>query len=169
MKELHGILSYIYLLQSSISYCAYKSPIVKDQIVYRGMPSRGSELAPLDESYIDRVIVWPSFTSTSLNRELVMETFVKSSEGILFESTLHPGAIATNISGYSVHPEESEVLIAAMSGFIVESVDYGSDRDEETIEGQHNTLDSRIPKVKLRSWLSWVDFDMEKQPVNVVI
>jgi hypothetical protein len=90
-----------------------------------------------------------------------METFVKSSEGILCEITLHPGAVATNISGYSVHPEESEVLIAAMSGFVVESVDYGSDRDEDATEGQHKTLDSRIPKVKLHSWLSWVDFDME--------
>jgi hypothetical protein len=98
-----------------------------------------------------------------------MATFVKSSEGILFEITLHPGAVATKISGYSVHPEESEVLIDAMSGFVVESVNYGSDRHEDTTAGQHNTIESRIPRVKLRYWLSWVDFDMDSQPVNLMI
>jgi hypothetical protein len=133
------------------------------------MPSRGSELAPLDESYIDRVIIWTGFTNTSLDLQYVINEFVRSPQGILFEITLHPGAVATNISSYSAYLAESEVLIAAMSGFVVESVDYGSDQHEDTTAEQHNTVDSRILRVKLGSWLSWIDCDMDKQPVNLII
>jgi hypothetical protein len=85
------------------------------------------------------------------------------------EITLHFGAIATNISNLSAIPRESEVLIAAVSGFLVESVDYVSDQEEETTEGQLSTLDFKIPTVKLTHWLSWVDFDMNKQPADLII
>jgi hypothetical protein len=122
---------------------------VKDQIVYRGMPSRRHELAALYTSSIGQVLVWTGFTSTSFDCASVMKQFVRSSQGILFEITLHPGAVATNISDLSAIPDESEVLIAAMSRFLVESVDYVSYEEEGRTEGQLNILDFMIPRVKL--------------------
>jgi hypothetical protein len=98
-----------------------------------------------------------------------MRTFVQSPEGILSAVTLHPGAVATLISGCPAHLQESDVVIAGMPGFVVESVDYGSDQPDDTTEGQTNTIDSRISRVKRRSWLSWVNFHMERQPVNLMI
>jgi TPR repeat protein len=124
LKELNGILNYIYLLQSSIYECACNSPITENQVVYRGLSSRGSELGPLYASFLGQVIVWKSFTSTSTDIECAMREFVESSEGILFEITLCAGAVAGDIHRYSVYPDEREVLIAAMSGFMVESIDY---------------------------------------------
>jgi hypothetical protein len=85
MKELRGLLSYIYLLQSSIAYCSRMQPLGEGVIVYRGISSKGSELCPLYESMIGNIIDWPSFTSTSLDVKSVIRRFGKKGDGILFE------------------------------------------------------------------------------------
>jgi hypothetical protein len=169
IKELHGILGYIYLLQLSIEYCAYKSPITADLFVYRGFASKGSELGALDESLIGRIIVWKGFTSTSLDLESVMRQYVQSSEGILFEITLHPGAVAPDISRDSAIRSESEVLIAAMTGFFVESVDYLSYQQKDAADEHSTSIDLTIPRVKLSYWWSWFDFDIDSPPMNLII
>jgi hypothetical protein len=101
LKEFDGILNYIYLLQSSIHYCACKWPIAEDQVVYRGLSSGGSELDPLYTSLIGQIIVWKGFTSTSNDIECAMRDFVRSSKGILFEMILCPGPIAAARSLFS--------------------------------------------------------------------
>jgi hypothetical protein len=72
MKELGGILRYIYLLQSSIEYYSHIKPLSSDMTVYRGIQQGGKILLPLYESLIGEVIVWPSFTNTSTNRCLML-------------------------------------------------------------------------------------------------
>jgi hypothetical protein len=47
LKELRGIMCYIYLLQSSIEYCSHIHPLSNDTIVYRGIQQRGKMLVPL--------------------------------------------------------------------------------------------------------------------------
>jgi hypothetical protein len=169
LKELNGILNYIYLLQSSIHECACNSPIREDQVVYRGLSSMGSKLGPLYASFIGQVIVWKSFTSTSSDLECVMRDFVRSSEGILFEVALCDGAIAGAISRYSTYPDESEVLIAAMSGFIVESIDYIPAPQLDQRISRKDSVDSTIPKVKLRYCVSWFDFDIDSRPPTFIV
>jgi hypothetical protein len=101
--------------------------------------------------------------------ERVMHHFVGSSEGILFEITLCADAVATAIGHYSVHSHEHEVLIAAMSGFIVDSIDYipapQSDQRVTTTGSDKST----IPKVTLRYWLSWFDSDIDNRPPTVIV
>jgi hypothetical protein len=169
LKELNGILNYIYLLQSSISDCAFNSPIAEGQVVYRGLPSRGSELVQLYESSKGKVIVWPGFTTTSSNIECAMRDFVRSSEGILLERTLCAGAVATAIGCYSAHTQEHEVLIAGMSWFIVDSIDYIPSPQSEQSVTTTSSINSTIPKVKLRYWLSWVDFDIDNRPPPFIV
>jgi hypothetical protein len=169
LKELDGILNYIYLLQSSIQECACNLPIREDQVVYRGLPSRGSELAAIYASSIGQAIVWPSFTSTSKDIECVMRDFIQSSEGILFEITLCAGAVATAIDRYSAIPIEHEVLIAAMSGFMVESIDYIPYSHSKHGVTTDDSVSSAIPKVKLRYWMSWFDFDIDNPPPTFIL
>jgi hypothetical protein len=148
------MLSYIYLLQSSIHECACKWPIAEDQVVYRGLSSRGSELGLLYASLIGQIIVWKGFTSTSSNIACAMQDFVQCSDGILFEITLRIGAIATAINRYSAIPNEHEILIAAISGFVVDSIDYIPAPQLGQGGTTRCSADSTIPKVKLRYWLS---------------
>jgi hypothetical protein len=58
-------------------------------------------LLPLYESRIGEVIVWPGFTSTSTNRNLVISRFAKGEKGLLFEIHLHTGDVSVAIRQYS--------------------------------------------------------------------
>jgi hypothetical protein len=160
MKELRGVLSYIYLLQSSIDYCSRIQPFTESLVVYRGLRSKGSELVPLYESMIGQVIVWPGFTSTSTNVEYVIRHFVRGPDGILFKINLHPGDVAARIQDYSKHQHESEVLVAALSGFVVVAtqpfqVPKGNPDDSTAFT---------IPMVILNYSVSWIDFDIDSIP-----
>jgi hypothetical protein len=53
---------------------------------------------------------------------VALRTFVRGPDGILFEIELPKNAAAVDITGYSQHPEEKEVLIAASSEFHMQSV-----------------------------------------------
>jgi hypothetical protein len=163
MKELKGILDYIYLLQSSIEYCSHTRPLTSDLIVYRGIKVGGSQFIPLYQSMIGEVIVWPSFTSTSTTREYVINQFITGSDSILFEILLHPGNVAVFIENYSDYASESEVLIAALTGFMVESV--------ESVDVERKTENGRtqftIPLVHLSYSLSWSDFDINEHPRTI--
>jgi hypothetical protein len=163
------MLSYIYLLQSSIGKCACKWPIAEDQVVYRGLSSGGSELGLLYASLIGQIVVWKDFTSTSSDIECAMRDFVQGSDGILFGITLRTGAVATAIRRYSAIPNQHEILIAAISGFIIDSVDYI--RAPQLGQGGTTrcSADSTIPKVKLRYWLSWIDFDIDDRPTHFIV
>jgi hypothetical protein len=144
MNESKGILHYIYLLQSSIEYCSHIHPLTSDLILYRAFKCGGVKLIPLYESMIEEVIVWSSFTSTSTDRDSVIEHFITGNDSILFEILLHPGDAAVCIEDHSEVPSESEVLIAASSGFIVESVEL-VDVEIETANG---VRELKIPQVK---------------------
>jgi hypothetical protein len=162
MKELKGVLGYIYLLQSSIDYLSRQTPLQEDIRVYRGFHSRGSYFASLFESAIGDVIVWPGFTSTSMDRDRVIADFT-AEDGILFEINLHPGDVGVPIRDYSTFESENEVLIAASSGFRVESVDF--------IERRERNSSSIVlfPIVTLSYFLHWYDFDLEQPPLPVLI
>jgi hypothetical protein len=163
MKELDGMLCYIYLLQSSINQFSLRSPIKCDLVVYRGFSSDGPNQAQLYESMIGEIVIWRGFTSTSLDRECVISSFVGGSAGLLFEITLHPGDVAASISGYSGHSSESEVLIAASTGFLVESVEWIEVENHETSDV------FTIPRVKLNYFLSWYDFDLDRPPPRLIL
>jgi hypothetical protein len=164
MKELEGLLSYVYLLQSSIDYCAHRCPLVTDMTVYRGISSGGCKLAELFDSMIDKFVVFPSFTSTSTDRRIAIENFIGPGDGMLFEITLHAGDIATAIDDYSEHGYESEMLIAASSVFRVVDVD-GVD-----IVDMVDRLSAHvIPRVRLTYEMSWSEFEIDKPPPPLLI
>jgi hypothetical protein len=71
---------------------------------------------------IREVIVWPSFGSTSIDRNLAISNFIDGEDGLLFEISLHRGDDAVSIRDYSDYQNESQVLIAASSRFTVEPV-----------------------------------------------
>jgi hypothetical protein len=73
---------------------------------------------------IGEVIVWPSFTSASIDRNLVISRFIDGEDSLLFEILPHPGDVAVAIHDYSDHPEELEILIAASSGFMMDRVEW---------------------------------------------
>jgi hypothetical protein len=157
MKEVGGILRYIYLLQSSIEYYAHMKPILSHMTVYRGIEQHGKHLVPLYESMIGDIIVWPAFTSTSSNRDFVISRFIQGSDSLLFEIKLHPGDIAVGIREYSAFQGESEILIAASSGFKVKSVDWID------ISG------IKIVQVRLSYCTSWYDFNIDDPPVPILV
>jgi hypothetical protein len=165
MGELNGILHYIYLLQSSIEYCSRIDPLTSKVVVYRGLKTGGLRLAPLYYSMIDEVIVWPSFTSTSKSRDVVIENFIEDEDSILFEIVLHPGDIACCIRDYSEYENESEILIAATTGFTIESV------EEIEIEkrGANSQRRFQIFLVKLRYWSSWYDWNIDEPPERFLV
>jgi hypothetical protein len=163
MTELSGIMNYIYLLQSSISYFAHNNPLMENQIVYRGFSVKGPQLRPLYESMIGEIIVWPEFARTSLNLALVIEENVKQKEGILFEIGLHSGDEVVDISQFSEFPTNSdEIVIAASSGFTVIAVDS---MDIQITDG-HQFI---IPKVRLSYSFSWFDVEIERVPKPLVL
>jgi hypothetical protein len=85
MTALNGILGYICLRQSSIEYWSRIQPVASEMIVCRGLRREGKKLAPLYESMIDEIIVWPRFTSASTDRQLVLSRFIEGEDSLLFE------------------------------------------------------------------------------------
>jgi hypothetical protein len=157
MKELGGIIRYIYLLQSSIEYCSHAKSLSSEMIVYRGIQHDVQILVPLYESMIGEMIVWPSFTSTSSERELVISNFITSEDSLLFEILLHPGDVAVPIADYSDHEYESEILIAASSGFTIDDVEWVEIRG------------LKIAQVRLSYCMSWYDFNIDDPPDPILI
>jgi hypothetical protein len=165
MNELKGTLHYIYLLQSSIECYSQIHPFTSDVTVYRGLKSGGAKLVPLYYSMIGEVIVWSSFGSTSFELELVIDEFIIDDDSILFEILLRPGDAAVRICDHSRFTDEFEVLIAASSGFLVESVEWINVSKENG--GYENQL--RIPLVELIYWMSWSDFDIDEPPAKTLL
>jgi hypothetical protein len=71
-------------------------------------------------------------------------------------------AVAVSIAEFSARPSESEILIAASSGFVVDSVDGISIHDAVT------RLEIAIPLVRLTYFVSWYDFDLERRPPRLI-
>jgi hypothetical protein len=161
-KELGGILSYIALLQSSIERYSLANPWMAECTVYRGFRSGGASHALLYETMIGEVIVWRGFSSTSLNLEVVLSRFVRGPSGVLFEISLPPGAVAASISEFSEYAE-AEVLIAASTGFLVESV------DGITVPLGDPAEEFEIPRVRLSYFASWWDFDLDRRPPRFLL
>jgi hypothetical protein len=165
MGELTGISHSIYLLQSSIQYCSQMSRLPSDMIVYRGIAVGGLRLAPLYHSMVREVIVLPSFTSISKKRNYVIKHFIEDEDSILFEIMIHPGDIAACVHNYSEFPTEFEILIAATSGFIVESVEM---LDIEK-ENRDCLINIPLPLIKISYCLSWFDFDIDECPSRILL
>jgi hypothetical protein len=165
MKELGGLVRYIYLLQSSIEYCSHMTPLPSNLTVYRGIQQQGNVLVPLYESMVGDVIVWPGFTSTSINRDLVISRFIKGADSLLFEISLHLGDVCVAIRDSSDHAGESEILIAASSGFIVEDVEWMEIRQRSG----SGFRELKIAQVRLSYCISWYDFDIDEPPVPVLV
>jgi hypothetical protein len=81
----------------------------------------------------------------------VIEHFIAEDESILFEILLHPGDVA--------------VLVAASSGFIVESVELVNVKIETT----NGVKALKIPQVKLSYLISWSDFDIDERPQRILV
>jgi hypothetical protein len=162
-NELKGILRYIYLLQSSIQYHSNQRPLTEDLLVYRGLPV--AEFLPLYESLIEDVVIWPGFTSTSTDRNLVLHEFMNPEDGVLFEIELHAGDIAALIQHDSEHEMENEVLIAASTGFKVLSVCYDALVDSPFV----GETQIRVPVVRLSYFHHWYDVDLDQRPATVLV
>jgi hypothetical protein len=165
MYELRGILRYIYLLQSSIESRSRTEPIRQNLVVYRGVRDC-YKFVQLYESIIGDVVVWPAFTSTSTDRNSVLNQFVSDESSILFEIFLHPGDVAARIVADSAHESEREVLIPASTGFKILSVDYAYVPVQP--EGP-DPISLRIPVVSLSYFLHWHDFDLDQLPPPVLV
>jgi hypothetical protein len=160
MKELQDLVSYIYLLQSSINYCSRTQIFPPERVVYRGIRAGGRDLADLYESMRGEMIVWKGFTSTSTKRDYVIEHFVGKDDGVLFEIILHSGDVVADIHHYSRYPRESEFLIAASSAFrILEVADI-----QVPISRSPASPVRVIPKVTLSYQMSWFEFDIDTPP-----
>jgi hypothetical protein len=155
-STLQGLLSYTCILQASIAHLAKAHPISEDTIVYRGIDHNGQQLLPLYYSMLDEVIVYPSFTSSTLNREYALTNFVGDNDGILFEIVLHPGTVAADIHELSAIPVEQEVLIAASTAFRIDRI------EECHIPRDGFDHELVIPMVCLSSHSQWHEFDFEK-------
>jgi hypothetical protein len=111
---------------------------------------------------IGNVVVWPGFTSTSRDRDYVLETFITDEDCVLFEIEVHPGDIAVNIQGQSRYEHEHEILIPASTAFKVLSV------DDVDVSIPARGLDPPsvlgISVVRLSYFLHWCDFDLENCP-----
>jgi hypothetical protein len=114
---------------------------------------------------IDEVIVWSSFTSTSINQAYVIKHFMQDEDSILFEIALHSGDVAISIQEYSAVPSESEILIAASTGFRIDEVEYIDCEMEESDDSKI----VRIPMVKLSYVRSWSEFNIDEGPPTVLI
>jgi hypothetical protein len=170
MRDLHGILCYIYLLQSSIEYVSYASPLRSDLVVYRGISQGGVNLSLLYESMINDVVFWAGFTSTSTLRDHVIDHFITDEDSLLFEITLHRGDSAVFMQEYSVFPNECEVLIAASSGFLVRSVDEITIKHTVVARGSDATeVYLQIPVVRLSYFVHWTDFNIDRCPPVVIV
>jgi hypothetical protein len=157
MKELGGILRYIYLLQSSIEQYSHIQLLSSNLTVYRGIQQHGRLLMPLYESMIGEVIVWPGFTSTSMKRDFVISKFIRGADSLLFEISLHTGDAAVSIGDFPDFPLESEILIAASSGFMVEDVEW------------INIRGTKIGQIRVSYCRSWYHFDIDDPPPAIIV
>jgi hypothetical protein len=165
MDELNGILSFIYLLQSSIQFRSCENPIRENVFVYRGVGG-ASHLVMLYESMIESVVVWSEFTKASTDCDYVLNHLIRDEDWILFEIELHPGDVAVEIEGYSEHESGDEVLIAPSTGFKVVSVDD----TEISICGEDGSSTLlHFPTVRLSYFLHWYDFDLDQRPSPVLV
>jgi hypothetical protein len=60
-----------------------------------------------------------------------------------------------------------EVLIAAGSAFVVESVESIEVSKESESQGDVKQL--TIPQVQLTYWMSWSDFDIDTPPATILL
>jgi hypothetical protein len=165
MKELRGLLSYIYLLQSSVDYSSRLTGNNKNRIVYRGFPSNGAATVALYQSLIGEVIIWPAFVSTSTDIACVFRCFVRSENGILFEIELHEGDAAADIAHDSDYSREREVLIAASTGFLVVGVG-----EKTFIRRKRDVVaEFTVRVVKLKYFMHWYDLDIETLPPVLLV
>jgi hypothetical protein len=95
----------------------------------------------------------------------VIDDFIEDDDSILFEILLHPGDAAAEMWKDSYFESESDILIAASSGFMVESVEM-TDISKE-VEG--NVTQLTIPLVKLSYYMSWYDFDIDERPPTILL
>jgi hypothetical protein len=167
-KELVGVLSYIDLLQSSIEQHWLAHPLPADCTVYRGFPMDGRLCGLLYETMIGEVIVWRGFSSTSRDRDGVISTFVGSGAGVLFEISLPLGAVAVSIAEFSEF-EESEILIAASTAFLVDSVDWIRVSFSPTSDSDSGSGEFEIPCVHLSYFAGWWDFDLDHCPPRFLL
>jgi hypothetical protein len=70
------------------------------------------------------IVVGLGFTSTSMDRNPVLQSFIHNEESVLFEIELHPGDVAVQIEQYSEYGSEREVFIAASTRLEVLGVEY---------------------------------------------
>jgi hypothetical protein len=167
-KELGGIVSYINLLQSAIEQTSLRRPLTVDCTVYRGFGSGGVCHALLYETMIGEVIVWGGFSSGSLDRATAIGSFVRSVRGILFEISLPAGAVAVSIGEFSEY-EESEIVIAASTGFFVESVEWITVSNSNSNDQCDSMGEFDIPCVHLQYFASWWDFDLDRRPPRFLV
>jgi hypothetical protein len=136
----------------------HTEPFEENVVVYRGITGN-CDFGSLYFSMIGAVVVWPGFTSTSRDRDYVIETFITNEDCVLFEIELHPGDIAVNIQRQSQYEHEHEILIPASTAFKVISVD-----DVDVLipaRGLDPPSVLRIPVVRLSYFLHWCDFDLD--------
>jgi hypothetical protein len=144
LNEFRGFLSCATLLQAVIES---RSTLRDPGLVYRGFGRGGHELAGLYASLIDKVIIWRGFSTASKDRDFIIQEFVRRRDGILFEIVLGRGAIAADGEG-------NEVIIAAESGFKINSVEI------ETAHG--------IPIVSMEWVSAWSEADLEFDPRDLL-
>jgi hypothetical protein len=165
MDELKGVLSYVYLLQSSIACLARENPIRDNLVVYRGI-RQAADRVMLYESAIGDVVVWPEFTSAFTDLDYVLNHFITDEDCVLFKIELHPGDVAVQIERYSADQAGDEVLIAASTGFRIDSVD-DTDVSIPAEDGCLNLF--HLPTIGLSYFLHWYDFDLDQRPPRVVV
>jgi hypothetical protein len=117
IKELRSVLSYSYLLQSSIDYSSQLRTFVEQRIVYRRFSSDDPILVQLYESLVGEVIILRRFIRTSINFNVVIKIFIQNADRIMFEIEFHHSKVAINIACYSDNPIESIFLIVVSSMF----------------------------------------------------
>jgi len=88
----------------------------KTLITYRGIPTQGELLRNV---IIGQSLYWPTFTSTSTNREAALG--FAGTNGVFMIFKIESGK---KISEYSCYPNEAEVLLPPDICFIVEDVNY---------------------------------------------
>jgi hypothetical protein len=90
----------------------------------------------------------------------VIRHFVRGPDSILFKINLHPGDVAARIQDYSKHQHESEVLVAALSGFVV----IATQPFQVPKANPDDSTGFTIPMVILNYYVSWIDFDIDSIP-----
>jgi hypothetical protein len=157
MGELKVLVNYLYLLQSSIAFRSRSRPLRENFVVYRGI-EQCYEFVPLYKSIAGNVVFLPRLTSTSTDRNYILNHFITDENSVLFEIELHAGDMAVRIEEYFNFRLEREFLITALIGCKVLSVTYA---DVSVQLDSGGSISLRIPVVRLSSFLHWSDFDLD--------